>query len=85
MSKPLVLTHHVHMRMAKRQLPVAWVERTIRHPDWAEPEPLAPSVECRFRAIPEFDGPILRIACVETASDIRIITVTFDRDARRKP
>ncbi|UGV28322.1 DUF4258 domain-containing protein [Rhodopseudomonas boonkerdii] len=85
MSKPLVLTHHARARVAERKIPVAWVEQTVRHPGWTEPEPFAPSIERRFRAIPEFGGRILRVACVETDSHIRIITVTFDRDARRKP
>jgi hypothetical protein len=37
------------------------------------------------RPIPEFGGCILRVACVETNSNIRIISVMFDRNARRKP
>jgi len=40
-------------------------------------------VERRFRVIPEFGGRILRIACIETADEIRILTVFFDRDARK--
>ncbi|MET0220805.1 MAG: DUF4258 domain-containing protein [Tardiphaga sp.] len=83
MSKTIILTAHARLRMAERKLPLAWIERTARHPDWVEPEPLAPSVERRFRAIVEFGGRILRVACVETDSEIRIITVTFDRNARR--
>jgi hypothetical protein len=38
---------------------------------------------CRYRAIPEHGGRVLRVACIETASDIRILTVFFDRDARK--
>ena len=44
-----------------------------------------PTVERRFRAIPESGGRILRVACVETNSSIRVISVMFDRNARRKP
>ncbi|MET0969633.1 MAG: DUF4258 domain-containing protein [Tardiphaga sp.] len=49
MSKTIILTAHARLRMAERKLPLAWIERTARHPDWVEPEPLAPSVERRFR------------------------------------
>ena len=85
MSKPLVLTHHARIRMAERKLPMSWVEQTARYPEWIEPDSSGSTVQRRFRAIPEFGGRILRVACVETDFDIRIITVTFDRDARRKP
>ncbi|QUS38192.1 DUF4258 domain-containing protein [Tardiphaga alba] len=84
MQKPLVLTYHARVRMAERKLPLSWVEQTAHHPDWIEPEPSEPSVERRFRAISDFGGRVLRVACVETDSHIRIITITFDRNARRK-
>lgn len=82
MLKLLVLTHHARVRMIERKVHFSWIERTARHPDWTEPEPRDASVERRFYAIPEFGGRILRVACVETDTHIRIITITFDRDAR---
>jgi uncharacterized DUF497 family protein len=60
-----------------------WVERTVRAPTWIEPDPRDVTVERRFRAIDEFDGRILRVACVETATTIRVVSVMFDRNARR--
>ena len=61
------------------------VEDTASKPDWIEQDPRDALVERRFRAIPEFGGRILRVACVETNSSIRVISALFDRNARRKP
>jgi uncharacterized DUF497 family protein len=68
-----------------RHIDLTWVESTVRKPDWIEPDPVDRLIERRFRAIPEFGGRILRVACVETNSGIRVISVMFDRNARRKP
>jgi uncharacterized DUF497 family protein len=83
--KRLTLTAHARIRMRDRQLSEAWVELTVRQPDWIEPDPHDEAVERRFRAINEFGGRILRVACVETQTNIRVISVMFDRNARRKP
>jgi uncharacterized DUF497 family protein len=61
-----------------------WIELTARAPDWTEADPRDAAVERRFRTIGEFGGRILRVACVETAATIRVISVMFDRNARRK-
>jgi len=37
----------------------------------------------RFRVVPEFGGGVLRVACIEAADEIRVLTVFFDRDARQ--
>jgi uncharacterized DUF497 family protein len=84
MPKPVVLTAHAKLRLHGRHIDPKWIEETALHPDWAEAEPRDPSVERRFRAIPEFGGRILRVACVETNTNIRVISVMFDRNARQK-
>jgi uncharacterized DUF497 family protein len=84
-AKPLNLTAHARARMQSRQLRLQWIEDAAQAPDWTEPDPNDPTVERRFRAIGHFGGRILRVACVETSASIRIISVMFDRNARRKP
>jgi uncharacterized DUF497 family protein len=84
-EKKLVLTAHARIRLHGRQIDPKWIEETIFDSDWAEPDPRDPAVERRFRAIPQFGSRILRVACVETNSNIRVISVMFDRNARRKP
>jgi hypothetical protein len=85
MTKPVILTAHAEMRARSRAMRQEWIEETARSPDWVEPEPSDPSVQRRFRAIGDFGGRILRVACAETHSTIRVISVMFDRNARQKP
>jgi len=82
-SKPLRYTTHARDALVERDLDPMWVEATVREPEWSSPDPQHLNVERRFRTIPEFNGRVLRVACLETADEIRIITVFFDRDARR--
>lgn len=65
--KPLRFTNHVLTTMAERNLDRSWIERTIRAPDWREPDPADPAVERRFAV----------------AAEIRILTAFLDRRARR--
>ena len=80
--KPLSFTAHAEDAILERNLDRNWVERTVWEPEWYHPGPHRHGVERRFRAIPEFGGRVLRVACLETADEIRILTVFFDRDAR---
>ncbi|MGO3929988.1 DUF4258 domain-containing protein [Rhodopseudomonas pseudopalustris] len=81
-TKPLTFTKHAQDAILERKLELGWIDRTVREPDWSHPDPVRTGVERRFRAIPEFGGRILRVACLENADEIRILTVFFDRDAR---
>jgi hypothetical protein len=83
-GKPLRFTRHAEDAVAERELDLNWIERTVREPEWSRPDPQKfPSVEGRFGTIPEFGGGILRVACIETPDEIRILTVFFDRNARK--
>jgi uncharacterized DUF497 family protein len=85
MKKPIALTAHARVRLQDRHIDTKWIEEAILDPDWTEVDPRDPAVERRFRAIPQFSGRVLRVACVETDSSIRVISAMFDRNARRKP
>jgi uncharacterized DUF497 family protein len=85
MPKAVVFTSHARARMLSRELHIEWVEEAAREPDWTEPDPGDPSVERRFRIVGNRGGGILRVACVETSTAIRVISAMFDRNARRKP
>jgi hypothetical protein len=84
MLKALVLTAHARERVRTRKVRNDWIEDTVRAPDWTERDPQDAKVERRFRAIHDFGGRILRVACVETEAEIRVISLMFDRNARRK-
>ena len=84
MAKPLRFTHHALAVMNERQVLRAWVERAVYHPQWVEPDPGDSQIERRFHAVAERDDRILRVACVETSADIRVISTFLDRRARPK-
>jgi uncharacterized DUF497 family protein len=83
MKKSVALTEHARIRLRERRIDPKWIDETVLDPDWVESGDRG--VERRFRAISQFDGCVLRVACVETNSSIRVISVMFDRNARRKP
>jgi hypothetical protein len=84
-AKKVIFTAHARLRLGERQLPRKWVEDTVETPDWTEPDPKDATIERRLRAIADFGGRTLRVACVETEAVIRVISAMFDRKARRKP
>jgi len=81
--KPVRLTLHAEERRQQRGIASAWVESTARQPDWVLSELADPTVQRRFRAIAEHYRRILWVACVETDHEIRVITLMFDRNARK--
>lgn len=82
MGKQIVYTQHALAVMAERTIDLLWVERTVNDPEWSESDPFDPAVERRFRTVPEGDNRYLRVACVETAQNIRIVSAFLDRRAR---
>ena len=79
--KPILLTHHALFRMDKRGIAFRVVERAVRTPLWTAPDPRGPDVERRYY-VDAGQGHFVRVVCVETAKSIRVITVTYDRNAR---
>ncbi len=84
MAKPIVFTNHALVAMAQRQLAPEWIVRSIEAPQWLEPDPADPEVRRAFVSVPERGGRYLRVAYVETASEIRILSAFLDRRARPK-
>jgi hypothetical protein len=81
--KPLRFTRHAEDVIVERGLDRSWIERAVRKPEWSRPDPNRAGVELKFRTIPEFGGRTLRVACSENDEEIRVLTVFFDRNARR--
>ena len=84
MVKPLVFTKHASAVMRERQIALEWIERTVLSPQWLEPDPDNAPAQRRFGRVLERDGRYLRVVCVETATEIRILTAFLDRGARPK-
>jgi hypothetical protein len=83
MSKPAHYSLHAETVLRERRLEHSWVERTIGDPEWSEPDPSSGGAERRYRSVPERDGRYLRVICVETDTEIRIISAFLDRGARK--
>jgi uncharacterized protein YuzE len=77
MMKPVVLTAHALVRLHDRNIDPKWIDETVHSPEWISADPRDPSIERRFRSIPQFNSRILRVAWVETNSEIR-----YKRDVR---
>ena len=67
--------------MRERGLDARWVETVSRAPLWTAPDPGDPAVERRFGAVPQREGRIMRVACVEDDFEIRMISAFLDRGA----
>lgn len=73
---------HAENMLAERRIDRSWVEMALAEPDWVEPDP-KPDRKRAFRAIARAGGRILRVVFTETAGEFRIVTVFFDRNAKR--
>jgi hypothetical protein len=78
-----VYTQHASAMLEERAIDREWVERTILHPDSAEPDPRHPEMVRAFRAVPERDGRVLRVVYVPSELTCRVITLFLDRSRRR--
>lgn len=63
--KPLRYSLHAETVMRERKLDPAWVEATVRAPEWYTEDPAGGEVERRYRSIEPLDGRVLRVAYVE--------------------
>ena len=81
--KPIILSVHAKQVLAERNIELGWLEAALSEPERSMPDPDDASAERRFRAIPERGGRILRVVCREGRDTIYIVTVFFDRRARR--
>ncbi len=82
MNKPLHFTAHAKTVISERSLDLKWIERTVHSPEWCEDAPSGPPMERRYRRISECGDRVLRVICLEMATEIRIITAFLDRHAR---
>lgn len=73
------LTQHATDALAKRQIPLAWVEQVLSTPDWTEPDAIDGELEHRLGRISDFQGRVLRVIVNPQVIPLRVVTVYFDR------
>jgi Domain of unknown function (DUF4258) len=76
-------TKHAQEALDKRRIFEEWVERALQAPDSAGPDPRYPERTRSSKGIAEFGGRVLRVVHRSEGDDIVVITVHFDRGARR--
>jgi hypothetical protein len=81
--KPLKFTRHATTSAFEREIKLNWIELAVFSPDWTMPDPDDSALERRFAKINEFGGRTLRVVCFENEQEVLIITLFFDRKARR--
>ena len=81
----LEFTRHAVQVMAEREIAVEWVERAVAGPTLRAPDPNDPEVERFYRRIPERDGRALRVVVNTHKAPWRVVSVFFDRNARKEP
>jgi hypothetical protein len=76
-------TIHAERRMRQYGIQWAWVVAAVASPDWTVPDPRQAGVTRSFRLVPERGGRVLRVAHRADGADVLVLSVHFDRGARR--
>jgi Domain of unknown function (DUF4258) len=79
----LVLTRHARDNIVRDAIDQAWIETTVRQPTVLMVDPHDPTLSRAWRRIPERGGRVLRVVFRPAGADIVVVTVFFDRGARR--
>jgi hypothetical protein len=79
----LILTRHARDNIVRDAIDPAWIETTVRHPTALMVDPHDPTLSRAWRRIPERGGRVLRVVFRPAGADIVVVTVFFDRGARR--
>ncbi|MEW6777753.1 MAG: DUF4258 domain-containing protein [Bdellovibrionota bacterium] len=80
---PYELSKHAADVIVEREIPLEWVARTVASPAWREADPSDDTLVHALLPIGEFGGRILRVVYNPRTAPWRIVTVHFDRRARR--
>lgn len=76
------LSSHTHDMLKERNIPKEWVYRTIDNYEWKNVG--RDNNIHYFKSIPEHDGRILHVVVNPNILPKKVVTVFFDRRARRQ-
>jgi hypothetical protein len=79
----LILTRHARDNIVRDAIDLVWIETTVRQPTALMLDPHDPTLIRAWRGIPERGGRVLRVVFRPAGADIVVVTVFFDRGARR--
>jgi len=78
------LTEHCQIRIDEREIPLDWIAKVLFSPQKTEAHPTDPTAICVYATIPEAGDLVLKVVYNATTTPCRVITVHFDRRAKRK-
>ena len=70
--------------MAEREIEEVWVAETVAQPDWTEADPNDLALTRYFRTVEERGGRTLRAVAKVELFEVVVVTVFFDRNAKRQ-
>ena len=73
------LSEHAGDALAKRKIPMGWLERVLVSPQLIEPDSEDKALEHRLAAIPEHGNRVLRVIVNLQVKPVRVVTLYFDR------
>jgi hypothetical protein len=83
-DKPIVLSKHAQDMVDEREISRDWIEGVLRNPFFEEPDRRNPGAFRAYAPIPEFGNRMLRVVYYDNESEIRVVTLFFDRRATRR-
>jgi hypothetical protein len=78
-EKSIILSEHAQDMLDEREIPLDWIERVLRNPVLEEPDRQNPGAIRAYAPITEFGNRMLRVVHYDTETEIRVITLFFDR------
>ena len=80
-DKPIVLSKHAQDMVDERKIDPQWTEYVLRNPILEEPDPRHPGAIRAYAPIAAFGNRMLRVVYYDSGTEIRVITLFFDRRA----
>ena len=80
-EKLIVLSKHAQDMADEREIAPEWIERVLRSPVLEEPDPHHPGAVRAYAPIAAFGNRMLRVVYYDTGTELRVITLFFDRRA----
>jgi hypothetical protein len=80
-DKPIVLSKHAQDMVDERKVDPDWIEYVLRNPTLEQPDLRHPRAIRAYAPIAAFGNRMLRVVYYDSGTEIRVITLFFDRRA----
>jgi hypothetical protein len=77
------LSIHASIQISDRKIELEWLLTVLRAPEFLRDDPRRPGIKLAFGRVPQFGNRWLRVAFVERADGIVIVTAMYDRKAEK--